>query len=157
MIDLLKERDYSWAYFQLHANQRMATFNFFLVLAALMTTGLVGSIKPDFHPRFIAPILGTSLSIVAFIFWKLDCRVRFLIKHSEHVLKQIESEIKKANASEPYAGADLFFSEEIKSSSRTNNWRIWSWKLSYSECFLVVYMVFGMFGLIATIAGVLVK
>jgi hypothetical protein len=44
---LKEQRDYVWAYFQLHANQRISSFNFF-VIAALLTTGLAGTVKSDF-------------------------------------------------------------------------------------------------------------
>jgi hypothetical protein len=48
-----KERDYAWSYFQLHANQRMASFNFFVVIAALLTTGLARTFDKDFQFHFL--------------------------------------------------------------------------------------------------------
>src|SRR5690349_3082540 len=87
---LKEQRDYAWSYFQLHANQRMTSFNFFVVIAALLTTGLARSLENDFKYHFVGVCLGFSLMITAFIFWKLDQRVRHLIKHAEAALKDIE-------------------------------------------------------------------
>jgi hypothetical protein len=47
-VTLKEQRDYAWSYFQLHANQRMTSFNFFVVIAALLTTGLARSLENDF-------------------------------------------------------------------------------------------------------------
>jgi len=32
-----EQMEYAWNYFQLHAGQRMASFNFFVVIAALLS------------------------------------------------------------------------------------------------------------------------
>ena len=85
--ELLKEqREYAWSYFQLHANQRMTTFNFFVVIAALLTTGLSGTFNKDFQNPFIGIVLGAGLIVISFIFWKLDQRIRYMIKHAETTL-----------------------------------------------------------------------
>lgn len=156
MIDLLKERDYAWSYFQLHANQRMTTFNFFLILAALMTTGLVGAIKPDFQPRYVGGALGLALIVVSFVFWKLDGRVRFLIQHSEAILKAIERELLAKAAQESPVSASLFSTEEARTAEIENTWKFWNWHLSYSKCFRVIYLVFALLGLVGAVASTLV-
>lgn len=87
---LKEQRDYAWSYFQLHANQRISSFNFFVVIAALLTTGLAGTLKSDFEHHYMGVALALSLLVISFIFWKMDQRVRYLIKHAEEALKAIE-------------------------------------------------------------------
>ena len=51
-VTLKEQREYALSYFQLHANQRMTTFNFFVVIAALLTTGISGTFSKDFQNHF---------------------------------------------------------------------------------------------------------
>ena len=46
--DVIEHRNYVWNYFQLHASQRMTTFNFFVVIAALLTAGLARTFDKDY-------------------------------------------------------------------------------------------------------------
>ena len=99
-----EQRDYAWSYFQLHANQRMTSFNFFVVIAALLTTGLARTFAKGFEYHFVGVCLGIGLMAIAFLFWKLDQRVRHLIKHAESILKQLETlPFKKTHQERPQA------------------------------------------------------
>lgn len=154
--DSLKEqRDYAWSYFQLHANQRMTSFNFFVVIAALLTAALAGTLKSDFEHHYFGVMLALSL-VVSFVFWKMDQRVRYLIKHAEEALKAIEE---KSTGNEDSLGATLalFRTEEEKTSRirGSYSWRFWQWHLSYSKCFESVYLVFCLLGLVCGIAALI--
>jgi hypothetical protein len=70
-VTLKEQRDYAWSYFQLHANQRMTSFNFFVVIAALLTAGLARSLENDFKYYLVGLCLGISLMITSFIFGSL--------------------------------------------------------------------------------------
>ena len=148
------QRDYAWSYFQLHANQRMSSFNFFVVIAALLTTGMARTFDKDFEFYLIGVILGAGLSVVSFTFWKLDQRVRFLVKHAEETLKKLEDVYVPEGESEQIGQqvAKLFSTEEQKTheirSTKTIN--PWKWHLSYSDCFGVVYVVFALLGLVGS-------
>jgi hypothetical protein len=92
-IDPLREkmlRDYAWAYFAFHADQRMKTFNFFLIIAGLMTGGITSLLKADGDSRWIWQ-LGLSLSILSLVFWKLDQRNKMLVRNGEAALKFLDS------------------------------------------------------------------
>lgn len=90
----LKTEMYSraWNYFSLHANQRMTTFNFFIVLATLESTGIAVLISSNQHISLGlgGMLLGMTLCLTSFIFWKLDQRVSQMIKRAEGVLIEIE-------------------------------------------------------------------
>jgi hypothetical protein len=42
-----EQRDYAWNYFQIHASQRMSSFNFFVVIAALLSSAMAGTFTKD--------------------------------------------------------------------------------------------------------------
>ena len=65
---LKEKREYAWNYFQLHARQRMAAFNFFVVISALLTAGLARSLENDYENPFIGIVLGFGLMAITFLF-----------------------------------------------------------------------------------------
>ena len=79
-------RNHAWRYFELHANQRIAVFNFFLVLSGLIAAGLAAAVQAAGLLLVVGAVLGLLLALVSFIFWKLDQRTSFLIKHAEQAL-----------------------------------------------------------------------
>lgn len=154
-ISLIEQQNYAWSYFQLHANQRMSSFNFFVVISALLTTGLVTSLKIDFKYHYLGVILGLSLIVISFIFWKLDQRVRYLINHAEEALKAIE-DISMKNEDFIAPQLALFRMEDEKTDKKRQghtSWNLWQWHLSYSNCFGMIYLVFGFLGLVGCIAA----
>lgn len=153
MSELLKQqRDYAWSYFALHANQRMGSFNFFVVIAALLTTGLVGTLKSDFQQHVIGVPLGVGLSVIAFVFWKMDQRVQYLIKHAETALKAIEANW-PADSGAPSVSLFRLEEEKTDSARKANPWP-WQWHLSYANCFGAVYLIFGLLGLGGALAAI---
>ncbi|MFW8644946.1 hypothetical protein ACOJBO_31590 [Rhizobium beringeri] len=75
--------EHAWRYFELHANQRMTLFNFFTVLAGLMTAGIGTSMQGGHQYALFGVTLSVMLTLLAFVFWKIDQRMSFLIKHAE--------------------------------------------------------------------------
>ncbi len=143
----LKEaQQYIWQYFALHAGQRMTTFNYYVVLSSFTTTGLVTTFQPNFSNHYLGITLGILLLLLSFIFWKLDRRVRFLIKHSETFLKQIESELSNEL---PFDAIKVFTNEEFETKQLKDK-RVYFWQrqLSYSENFSIVFLSFAAFGFV---------
>lgn len=137
---------YGWNYFQLHATQRMSLFNFYIILASLLTTGIVTASQEKFKNEFVPVFLSLMLTVLSFVFWKLDCRVKFLLKHIEDVLKNIEVSTKGTVEEKMF---DVFGGEEAKTkTSKTNNTllRPQTYHLSYSKCLGLVYLFFGVLG-----------
>src|SRR5262249_44958394 len=101
-------------------------------------------------------ILALSLIGIAFIFWKMDQRVRYLVKHAEDALKAIED---KWMENEDFIGPALalFRTEEAKTDSirGLRPWNLWQRHFSYADCFGVVYVVFVVLGLVGVIAAVI--
>lgn len=68
-------RTYAWGYFVQHAEQRLKTFNFYVVfctvvIGAFATIASKSGLSRHF---FILPLL---LPIFSFVFWKLDLRTK---------------------------------------------------------------------------------
>jgi hypothetical protein len=151
--NLKDHREYAWNYFQLHAQQRMRSFNFFVVIAAILTAGLAQLFKKDIEFHFLGVVLGLCIMVMSIVFWKLDERVRFLIKHAEDVLKELEREL-LSDTEYQYREEIMLFLTEEKKTSQTNtspDAHIWNRLLSYSYCFGCVYLAFYTLGLVAVI------
>ena len=151
-----EQRDYAWNYFQLHASQRMSSFNFFVVIAALLTTGMVATFKTDCTHHWLGLPLGLSLSVISYIFWKLDQRTRYLIIHAEVALKMLETNWKK---DELYPHVALFSSEEERTSELQKKSTILpsQWHLSYSHSLSTVHLVFASLGIFGAIVSIVLE
>ena len=142
---LAKLRDHAWDYFELHAEQRLKTFHFYI----LLETGLVGAMlvaarlgSPE--PRFLL-IVGVAMIFFSFVFWKLDFRTKGMIKMSEEALKLYERR---------KFGIDQ---EMVKSAPFTNDPQARGLvgisplgTLSYSKCFGAVFIAFAVLGIVVS-------
>jgi hypothetical protein len=84
-------------------------------------------------------LLGILLAFVAFLFWKLDQRVSFLVKHAEASLVQIEGYF-------PVAEAQVFMHEPRKTgeAKQWSSW--WARQWSYGRVFRVPFFSMGLVG-----------
>jgi len=132
--------EHSWRYFALHAQQRMSMFNYFVLCFGIASAGLSGCVQATGIVRRAGVGLGLALAVIAFIFWKLDARSSFLIKHAEEALKSVELDSVVASAhlfsTEPHFTDGLrgFLSAPI---------RMWT----FSESFRVVFLLAGLVGI----------
>jgi hypothetical protein len=130
---------HAWRYFELHANQRMSVFNFFLALSGVVSAGLAALVQEDPHSSFLGVLLGLLLILVSFVFWKLDQRVSFLIKHAESALSELEGAL-------PNKQARLFLCEPSKTDAVTSgHW--WSRHWTYGQSFRMVFFVMALIGI----------
>ena len=142
--------DYVMRYFELHAGQRMSTFNFFIVLSALLVSALVKTFEADFRYPFAGIFISAAIIVVSGIFWKLDQRVRFLIKHSEAVLRELELE----------HGFPMLFSGENEKTNSEISLRGSGFlrvHMKYSQCFNFIYLLFFVIGFLCFSVQVVVS
>jgi hypothetical protein len=85
--------EHAWRHFQLHAQQRISVFNFFVATTSLLVAGLAFTLQAS---RGIWPLglaAGLLLMLLALVFWKLDARVSDMIKSSEDIIAQAEEQL----------------------------------------------------------------
>lgn len=95
-LEMALARASSW--FQIHADQRLKVFNFYIVLLAVFVTGFMTLLKENLHQWEI--IISVCLFVVTFAFKKLDQRTASLVKNAEAALEKIENTIASASGIE---------------------------------------------------------
>lgn len=142
-------QQYAWNYFQLHAEQRLKTFEFYIVMATVLLSGYGVSLKED-DLKPIGVVLGILLTILSFVFWKLDVRNKQLIKNAEQALKTIEKECIPESSGNTHNILKLFSYDDEQKKNRTS-FLFWRRYFSYSNCFNVMFIVFAILGIIASL------
>ena len=82
--------EHAWKYFELHSNQRITLFNYFLFIMAGMGTAVGITLQASNKFSYVGIFISIFIIIVSVVFWKLDQRTSFLIKQSEQVFKKLE-------------------------------------------------------------------
>ena len=139
--------NYAFKYFELHAAQRMTVFNFFLLLSGALSGGIGASLMGDNVFPLSALFLSALLILLSLVFYKLDRRTSFLIKHAELALSKSESRV-LATECRLVGNERGAFDRWQNAQSRVA--RAWS----YSYCFKVVFLgstVVGIVGLFYSI------
>ena len=142
--DLAEHRKYAWDYFEVHAEQRLKTFNFYLVLAALLITASSTAFRMQFFNPFVGLSLGLLLAFLSYIFQKLDLRNKELIGVGEQALMAIEKKMGPEGQDEIPHVFQLFNREKYQTDLLKKNC---SEHYSYSQCFKWVYRCLGWAGL----------
>lgn len=139
MLNSKDSLDHAWRYFALHAGQRMSMFNYFLILFGLVSAGVAGCIRANGLLLLVGAGLGIVLLAVAYVFWKLDQRTAFLVKHAEGVLCNLEKEyVSKMEG--------LFQAEPDHTRDAQIAANIWT----YGASFRFVFSVAGVVGFVVT-------
>ena len=141
-------QEYAWDYFELHANQRMSVFKFFVTLATFMVAGLSAAFVQGF--QIVSALFSLLLVATSFVFCKLDERTRFLIKHSEDTLRLLERQLFD------HERLQLFESEEQKTVAllaAKHGIRPWKRHLTYAKCLACLFWLFGSIGALGIVAS----
>lgn len=80
----------TWEYFQLLAQQRVSHFNLFIVFIGAIFAVYVLQIGNGLQGNIVSCVLSLIEIFLCFIFHKIDLRNKFLIKHTEKILMQLE-------------------------------------------------------------------
>jgi len=133
--------DYALSYFDLHAKQRMTVFNFFLVIAGILTGGIAASLGKESSMPTLSVALSIVLILIAIVFWKLDARTSFLIKHAETALKTCEAALLDESA-------HLISTEEQAFQQFKRDRGFWRSGWTYSVCLRIVFIAMVSIGVI---------
>ena len=139
--------DIAWKHFQQHAQQRIMYFNFFVVFSTILTTSLIATFQNNFKAQYLGVVFGLIQAFLAFIFWKIDERNKFLTKHSENIIKRIESN----NDKNLYK---IFSEEEIntqKQSEEDKTKRFFLRQISIGQAFKIIFGLYFCIGILGTL------
>ena len=145
-------QEYAWQYFALHASQRMSLFNFFVASSSVVTAALCGTFHEKVRAYEMGIVLGFLLPVISFVFWKLDQRVSFLLKHAEAALKHLERQF----IPQGQELTKLFtLEEELTNQKKEKRERTFRWvircHMTYSRCFRLIFLAFGLTGIIGVV------
>jgi hypothetical protein len=143
--------DHAWKYFNVHATQRMSVFNFYLIFVGLLTAGMVKTFDQGFPFPWFGCVLGGSLILMSFIFWRFDERTRFLIQRGEDALKVLERSLQSPD--ETIHPLQIFLSETAMTSSN----RRWFWPTTYTHCLRLTFGTFALLGLVGSLLALRVQ
>lgn len=84
---------HSWDWFALHANQRMTTWNFYLISTAFLVAAYGALIDKN---AIAAGVIGLVGAFLALCFYWLDTRTKELIEAGEAALEACENQLEKS-------------------------------------------------------------
>ncbi|MGJ0298450.1 hypothetical protein NG744_05765 [Aliarcobacter cryaerophilus] len=116
-----------WEYFKLHAEQRLKTFHFYIIIITLLVGSALTILKDKEYTFFI--FIGILMSFFSFIFWRLDIRNKELINMAEEEIITLEKEF----------DAKVF----TKDKEKVNNKKL---NLGFSFNFNLVFLLFNFIG-----------
>ena len=122
-------REYDWNYFELHADQRLKAFQFFISLSTALVGGFLLLFRFGQGHKWAA-VLGLLLALFSFVFWKLDRRTRMLVHNAEEALKYLDA---------------LHNLPDVDGAP-------WRGYFSYSRCFKYVFVTFAILGVVGAVA-----
>lgn len=88
-------REHAWKYFELHARQRMALFNFYITISTALVAGIGVLSNSADKPIILIITLAILMIIFSVLFWLLDNRSRYFIHLAERVIRKIERDYPK--------------------------------------------------------------
>ncbi len=149
MTGLEERRKHAWDYFQFHAQQRLTTFNFFIVFSSLLAGGLLTTFQEKYRAPLVGAGAGFILAIISFVFWKIDVRNKQLIKNAEATLRSVEALWQEQAPADKGPVCAVFLQDEafITRARAGGSWKFWDRHLSYSDCFNIAYATMALGGL----------
>ncbi|KAF0170337.1 MAG: hypothetical protein FD161_4685 [Limisphaerales bacterium] len=147
-------RGYAWSYFAYHADQRMKTFNFFLVAAGLFAGGVTTMLRDGGDPRWVCP-LGIVLTLLSLTFWKLDQRNRHLVRNAEAALKYLDT-LHEFPHQDGVPHVLRIFDRDDYFSERAQMFPLTQGRFSYTKCLGVVFALFALLGLFFAVGSLVI-
>lgn len=132
-------------HFEIHAAQRLTAFNFFIVISGAILAAIAASIQRPNEFALPGAALSALLVILSAVFWKLDSRTKFLIKHSEAAIKNYEREHLDPKFR-------VFSNEELETDEHRKRHKFIRRMFSYTEVFGLLFFGSGLLGIVGAIA-----
>ncbi len=85
----MDEGQFVWEHFKLNAEQRLKSFNFFVLLSMFADGGVFAALEKGFAPSVVV-LLGLAIMLFGILFGIVDARSRNLIELTIPAFRQIE-------------------------------------------------------------------
>ena len=138
-------RNYAWKYFELHADQRLKAFQFYITLSTAVAGGFALLVKNGADNKALC-VFGLALTFLSFVFWKLEERTRELVRIGERALKYLDRQHNLPDMDGKPHPLRMFCCDDFTSSTRPL-YPIVNGHFSYSRCFRWVFVLFGLIGI----------
>ena len=133
--DAAEVADFAFKWFQLHADQRLKVFNFFLVIAGICVAGFFTAMQAK--NSVAASFISLVLVVVCICFKQLDLRTAQLVEIGEDYLREwLEGKSKKVSS----ANVNLIAKADVKRRC-----------LSYRQVFNLLFLIFGLVGVLGAV------
>lgn len=130
--------EHAWKYFELHSNQRITLFNYFLFIMAGLGAAIGASLQASNKFSYVGIFISIFIILVSIVFWKLDQRTSFLVKQSEQVFKNLER-----NSS---IDIGIFCNEEANLARANQNRMLLNKIITYGLIFRSTFLITGFVG-----------
>lgn len=144
-----------WKYFECHANQRLTHINFFTFFSSALLVAQYTVLGTNNSLLFAPIVIGIVQIIVSFVFYKIDERTMFLIKHAEKAMVSIESTYSFSDDKE-YVQSLKIFTNEIEETNKAkkekNNLLR---QISHRKSYRILLISFAVMGILGSIWGML--
>ncbi|GAB2930832.1 hypothetical protein [Hafnia psychrotolerans] len=144
--DLNRANEHVWRYFELHAQQRMTVFNFYIATTGLLAAGIGFTLQQGGKYALFTSLMSIFVSFISFVFWKLDQRVSMLIKNSELALQDLESQ---------------FVNTKLRIITKDNDNNLLNLGVrsvwTYGKCFRISFIIVGITGAILSVTPFFIK
>ena len=145
-------RDYAWKFFQVHADQRIRVFQFYIAISTTLFAGAIAASNLKIHA--VVPIIGIFVSFISFIFWKLDSRTAGLVKNAEEAIKKLDARHKLCGEEDGGPNRlELFARDDFLVKKRYGCRKLFHF--SYRNSFNCMFLTVGALGLIVFFFGAL--
>ena len=145
----------AWKYFEHHGNQRLTHINFFTLLSSGLLISQFTILSTQNSWSYTPIILGIIQGIVSFVFYKIDERTMFLVKHAEKVLISIESKYDFIQNNK-YIDSLKIFTNEVDATLEDKDKKMFLKKqISHRISYRILLASFALTSLIGSIWGVI--
>lgn len=88
--NIMNESQFIWEHFKFNADQRLKSFNFFVLLSIFADGGVFTALQKSMAPQVLT-LMGAFICLLAIVFWLVDSRSQNLLKLTIPALKEIET------------------------------------------------------------------
>lgn len=144
-----------WKYFEHHGNQRLTHINFFTVISSALLVSQYTVLETNNNLLFAPIVIGIVQIIVSFVFYKIDERTMFLVKHAEKAIVSIESTYGFSD-DEGYIDSLKIFTNEIEETNKAKKRKNFLLRqISHKKSYRILLISFAVMGALGSFWGML--